>query len=80
MRNWLKKARCEAGLTMKQVGEKLGISESYYFAIENGIRQQKMDLFLAAGLSSIFKIPIAQITEWERDLPSQPHDTTEADQ
>jgi transcriptional regulator with XRE-family HTH domain len=80
VREWLKEARSKANLTMKQVSGKLGISESYYSAIESGMRQQKMDLFLASGLSLIFKIPVAQIAEWEQDLPSQPNDITETDQ
>lgn len=77
MRSWLKNIRREAGLTMKQVSEKLGISESYYSSIESGVRQQKMDLLLASGLSSIFKVPVAQIVEWEHELPVKTHNTTE---
>lgn len=36
MRKWLKKARQEHGLTMKQMADELHISESYYCSIENG--------------------------------------------
>ena len=65
MRKWLKEAREDAGLSMKQFGEKLGISESYYSCIENGTRQKKMDLNLVIGISSVLGIPINQITELE---------------
>lgn len=34
MREWLKSLRTEKGLTMKDMGQKLCISESYYCAIE----------------------------------------------
>ena len=39
MRDWLKNLRIEKKLTMKELASKLGISESYYCAIENGERQ-----------------------------------------
>ena len=48
MRNWLRELRMNKGYTMKDMGEKLGISESYYCAIENGDRQKKMDMLIAS--------------------------------
>lgn len=65
MRLWLKTAREKAGLTMKQLAEELHISESYYCAIENGTRQQNMDISLAQNLSGILRIPIKQILDEE---------------
>lgn len=65
MRDWLRQARLEKGLKMKEVGETLGIFESYYCAIEAGDRQQRMDLMIAAGLSAILDIPIADIAAAE---------------
>ncbi len=65
MREWLKTARESKGLTMKQLGEKLGISESYYCSIENGDRQKKMDIVLVSGLSSALDIPVAEIARIE---------------
>lgn len=38
MREWLKKTRQNANMTMKQVAEAVGISECYYSQIENGTR------------------------------------------
>ena len=66
MREWLKDARTKAGFTMRDVGEKLGISESYYCAIEKGERQKKMDRMVASGLSMILGIPISEIVRMEQ--------------
>lgn len=63
MREWLRDLRNQKELTMKAVAEKLGISESYYCAIENGERQKRMDMLLAAGLSAVFEIPVVRIIE-----------------
>ena len=65
MREWLRKLRNEKGLTMKDMGEKLGISESYYCAIENVDRQKKMDLMIASGLATIFEISVLSIVTYE---------------
>ena len=66
MRGWLANARANKGLTQAQIAEKIGITESYYCMIENGDRQKKMDITLAAKLSSILEIPIAEIVEIEK--------------
>lgn len=65
MREWLRTLRNAKGLSMKELGGKLGISESYYCAIENGDRQKSMDVMLASALAAIFEIPIAVIIEKE---------------
>jgi len=65
MRDWLKQLREDKGLTQKQVGEKLDISESYYSYIEAGDRQKMMDISLARKLSSIFGVSVEQIVEFE---------------
>ena len=67
MRDWMKNLRDERHLTMKDVSQKLGISESYYCAIENGSRQKKMDMVLISGLASIFEVPLSAIFEYERE-------------
>lgn len=66
MREWLKTLRAEKGYTMKEMGDKLHISESYYCAIENGDRQKKMDVTVAAGLAEAFGVPIAHIIELDQ--------------
>nr|DAV01043.1 MAG TPA: helix-turn-helix domain protein [Caudoviricetes sp.] len=65
MREWLKTMRTEQGMTMKDLSRKLGISESYYCAIENGERQKRMDLMLCHQLSVIFGKPVSEISEAE---------------
>lgn len=70
MREWLRSMRIEKNFTMKEMGERLHISESYYCAIENGDRQKKMDITLAYGLAEIFSVPIAEIVAREQDNQS----------
>ena len=67
MREWLKSKRLEKGMTMKDMGEKLGISESYYSMIESGERQKKMDLTLVAGLSVALGVSIAEIVAYDTE-------------
>ena len=57
--------RKEKGMTQLEVAKKIDVSESYYYYIENGDRQKKMDVALAAKLSVVFGIPVAQIIELE---------------
>lgn len=66
MREWLKEKREERGLTMKDMAEKLGISESYYCLVESGDRQKKMDIMLVSGLSAALKIKVADIVKLEQ--------------
>lgn len=66
MRKWLKKARQDHGLTMKQMADELHISESYYCSIENGYRQRDMDISLAAKISETLKISMKQILKFEQ--------------
>jgi len=67
MREWLAKARAEKGLTMKQMGEKLDISESYYSMIEAGDRQKRMDLTLVSKLSTVLGMSISDIAALEAE-------------
>lgn len=65
MRVWLKELRNEKSLTMKEAAEALGISESYYCAIENGERQKRMDIVLVAEIAALFGRTISEIAEME---------------
>lgn len=65
MRDWLKDARMQKNLTMKQAADNLGISESYYSMIENGDRQKTLDLSMAQKLSDLFCMTIQQIVDCE---------------
>lgn len=69
MREWMKAARKEKKLTLKAVGEALGISESYCCAIENGERQKRMDLMIVNGLAEIFGMSVAEIIRLETENP-----------
>lgn len=66
MREWLKTIRTDMGLTMKEMGEKLGISESYYCSIEAGDRQKKMDVMLCHSIATIAGMGMAEVFEMER--------------
>jgi len=67
MRTWLEDLRNKKGFTMKQMGEALDISESYYCHIENGVRQKDMDITLVSKLSSVLSISISEIFEFEQN-------------
>ena len=76
MRDYLKKLRDEHGLTAAETAKKLDISESYYSLIENGKRQEKMDLVLAAKISAIFSIELSEVLAQEKLLKERSHSTT----
>ena len=65
MREWLKNLRTEKKMTMKEMGAKLGISESYYCTIENGERQKRMDMMVVSGIAYALDIPVAEIVRLE---------------
>lgn len=68
MREWLKNARLNRGLTMKKMADELHISESYYCSIENGYRQKDMDISLAEKIHASLGIPVKEILKFERIL------------
>lgn len=65
MRDWLKTARADKQLTMKQAADQIGISESYYFLIEQGERKKNLDLALVKKLADVFGMTVQQIAEME---------------
>ena len=65
VRDWLKNLRLEKGWTQLQTAEKMGVSESYYFYIETGERQKKMDIVVVSKLAEIFGRSIPEIIEME---------------
>ena len=69
MREWLELERIKHGYSKAKMASMLGISESYYFLIEAGERQKKMDMELAGKLSGILQIPIIEIIDNERRQP-----------
>lgn len=67
MREWLVELRKQHNITQKEMGDKLGISESYYCSIEKGERQKRMDMMLAAGIATVFGIPISRVVAYESE-------------
>lgn len=67
MRKWLKDRRTEKGLTMKELGAELGVSESYYCAIENGSRKAELSLPMAKKLSEVFEVTVDMIAAFEAE-------------
>lgn len=65
MRDYLINMRKDSGQTCKEVGEKLGITESYYLMIEQGKRQQNMDITLVVKLADVFNTSISAIVSSE---------------
>ena len=68
LRVWLKELRLSKKLTQEEMASKLGITQTMYSKIENVERQEKMDLELASKLSSIFRISLKRIQEYEEAL------------
>ena len=71
MRHWLKKLRTEKNLTMKDLAERLGISESYYCSIENGERQKRMDIAFVGKLAEVLNISVYAIVDLEAGYLSE---------
>ena len=67
MREWLKVRRKAKGLTMKELGAELGISESYYCAIENGSRKAELSLPIAKKLAEVFEMTVDEIADLETE-------------
>lgn len=65
MRDWLYEKRMERGLTLKQMGEKLNISEAYYSYIEKGERQKKLDITLICKLADALGMTAQQVIDLE---------------
>ena len=61
MRENLKKARKEAGMTQKQVAEYLKVSERHYIYIESGSRLGKIETW--DKLEDLFNIPQRKLRE-----------------
>lgn len=67
MREYLYDLRTAKGLTCKQVGEACGISESYYYSIEQGDKQKKMKIDLAWKLAAALGVSVDDIVRAECD-------------
>ena len=65
MREWLKQARMDKGLTQLQIAGQLGTSEGYYSYIESGVRQKNMDISMVMKLAKALGMSTQQIIDNE---------------
>lgn len=68
MREWLKKLREDRGWRQVDVAEKLEVSIQQYNFIENGKRQEDMNLSTASKLADLFNIPLSAVRMHEEQL------------
>lgn len=71
MREYLVKLRSEHNLTQADMARGLDISEPYYQMIEAGKRQQRMDITLAAKLSTLLSVSLDFIESEESKLQQE---------
>lgn len=71
MRKWLKKMREEKNISQQELADFLYISQNYYSNIENGKRQEDMNLSTAAKLADFFDIPLSTIRQHEELLTAK---------
>lgn len=69
MRENLKKARQEAGMTQQEVADKLDIGLRYYKSLESGERLGGIELWDA--LEDLFKIHQRKLRETSKNHPGQ---------
>lgn len=51
MRAWLHDLRHEKGLTLRELGERIGITEGYMSFIESGRKKKSMDIRMLARIA-----------------------------
>lgn len=71
MREWLWKLR--GTKTCREFGKELGISEQYYWLIEQGYRQQRMRVILIAKVAEVTGRPVEELVEAEREFYRENH-------
>lgn len=67
MRQWLKNLREQKKLRQEDVAKILNVSRQHYNHIENGKRQEDMNLSTAAKISDFFDIPLSKIRCFEEE-------------
>ena len=65
MRDWLWKLR--GTKTNKEFGASIGLSEQYYWMVENGYRQKRMSVDLLAKIAEVTGKPIEMLVEAENE-------------
>ena len=76
MRGYLRTLRAEHGLTMQDAAARLGITKQYWEMIENGKRQRKMDIEMAAKIASLFGVSLQFVVDQENALLLQSEGAT----
>jgi len=67
-REYLRKLRTDAGLTMQEVADTFGITKQYYNLIETGVSQKRMDITLVRRIADLFGLTLDQVAEEEQKL------------
>lgn len=65
MRTYLKELRNDNSITQSELAEALGIRQGYYSSIENGSRQNVIDLLLLVKIAEYFSVPVLSLIEQE---------------
>lgn len=67
-REYLIEMRTQKGLTQRDISEQLGISESYYNLIENGVRQKNMNVTTLCRLAKALQVSITMLVDKEMNF------------
>lgn len=65
MRKWLIALRNEKNMAAQEVAAAIDVSPAYYSLIENGKRQNPMDITLAAKLAVVLGVTLDEIVAHE---------------
>lgn len=68
MREYLKDLRRKKGKSQKEMAKEIGMCQSYYSAIENGLRQNSMNISVMIKLAEVFGVSLEYIVEQEKNL------------
>lgn len=65
MRDWLRMARLDRGLSQEKMAELLDLSPTYYSLMENNKRQKAMSIPMADKISKALNVPLDLIVTTE---------------
>ena len=69
MREWLKAAREDKGITSTEAAQFLGVSLPYYSMIESGLRKKTLDVVTALRLSKLLGMTMEEVVKHETSDP-----------
>lgn len=67
-REYLKKLRTDKGMSMQEVALSFGITRQYYFQIETGVSQKRMDITLVRKIADLFGVSMEYVADEEHKL------------